>query len=125
MNCHEQTPILIIFNERPSFFFHCGCSSLLINRSSMHIDCTQIASCSHVRSYIGDIRPIPSALGSEAPTGLASTTVRENVGSPDDVRFCHSGVNFFAPLNNRTGVDYTYVKLRAFGLQHCHLIWLP
>ena len=35
-------------------------------------------------SYTGEIHLIPSALRSEAPAGPASTTVRENVGSPDE-----------------------------------------
>ena len=43
----------------------------------------------HDPSYTGEIHPIPSALGSEALAGPASTTVRENVGSPDEDCFMH------------------------------------
>ena len=38
----------------------------------------------HDPSYTGEIHLIPSALRSEALAGSASTTVRENVGSPNE-----------------------------------------
>ena len=45
---------------------------------------TQFSHFQYDPSYTGEIHPIPSALGSEALAGPASTTVRENVGSPDE-----------------------------------------
>ena len=53
----------------------------------------------HDPSNTCEIHPIPSALGSEALAGQASTTVRENVGSPDEDCFCPFFLRIFSSLS--------------------------
>ena len=67
-------------------------------KSIKFIYITQFSVPQHDPSYTGEIHLIPSALRSEAPAGPASTTVRENVGSPDEDCFCHYLCKRFAHL---------------------------
>ena len=70
----------------------------------------------HDPSYTGEIHPIPSALGSEALAGPASTTVRENVGSPDEDCFALFFARIYAP---HVDVHHLNGARTAF-----HLFWI-